>query len=143
MSRLAIAAMLLTFVAPRAAHALWPGVSPAVPGYVAATCVDREADSLPRADDSVPRAAKVLAPAPALPVNDDSVPWCLNADDPRCSPIQGGSLPPEVAAQFKLSAAPAFSLPEPRMTLLAVPRPLDVIGGPRAGEHGRLDRPPR
>ncbi len=157
MSRLAIAVALLTSAAlahAGTAHALWLSDAQHAPlmaatPRVAATCVDRDSDAAAMA----PHLALALAVEPtalalpvlalAIPTNDDSVPWCLNADDPRCSPIEGGSLPPHVAAQPKLSWAPVLSLPEPRATQLVVPRPHELPLAARDGEHARLERPPR
>jgi hypothetical protein len=129
MLRLLAAASVLatTLLAPRAAWAL-----------------DDEVEVCTYTAESItPRVAVVLAQDLA-PVDDGGqVPWCVSPDDPRCSPMDGGPLSPQVTAQPKLSviatprAVGAYALEPP-----AWPRKAssDDI---RPGSHLRIERPPR
>jgi hypothetical protein len=84
----------------------------------------------------------VSAPVPS-PVDDDDVPWCVTQNDPRCSPIQQGSLPSQVSVQAKLSSVAPLVVPLPRAReLLAEPLPSQP-GQARTGGRSRLERPPR
>ena len=101
----------------------------------------------PTADDlalALERAsARASAHASAnTPAGDEEPPWCVNPEDPRCSPLPGHSVPHELATR-------TFSTPGPTCELPDAPEAHEVActaaaGLPAAsGVHHRLERPPR
>jgi hypothetical protein len=93
------------------------------------------------ATQAIARGAQVAAPLAVA--DDEDVPWCVTPDDPRCSPIDHGSLPTQVSAQPKLSSVAPLCIPWPRARLLQAEPAFEQPGQVRAGEHCRLERPPR
>lgn len=81
----------------------------------------------------------------ALPLEDagSSVPWCASPDDPRCSPMDGGPLPPQTGAQPKLVLGAEARGADRFSTMLAAWPLTAAEGDLRSGAHLRLDRPPR
>ncbi|HEX2679648.1 MAG TPA: hypothetical protein VHM19_23525 [Polyangiales bacterium] len=140
---------LCSLATPSAAHALLLEDASSLPPPAAAprvslTCTDRPDVHADDAEAGTGDAAEAKpARADTRSLDDSSLPWCTNADDPRCSPMEGGSLPPQVDAQPKLAWSAPQALPEPRVVISAALRPHEILGAPRAGEHTRLDRPPR
>jgi hypothetical protein len=66
--------------------------------------------------------------------------WCMNADDPRCSPVDGSS-------DASLSAT-ALRLESPDVPTVAAPAANAVVFAPyepcrATGTRSRVDRPPR
>lgn len=122
----------LWLVLPAAAHALSP-----------VTCADRPELVTLALDADEPAPAAAVDAAPLRTHDEESVPWCAREGDPSCSPIDPGSLPREVSAQPKLSSAAPLPMPMPPATSVCSLRPRFVVGVPREGTHGRLERPPR
>lgn len=151
-TRLAIMAVTVGALSVSAAqaHAHARQSTDAKPSNMAAglSCSDNasQSDWTDRFDSGEPVGLSVVLEVAALPERDNdegSVPWCSSADDPRCSPMPGGSLPPDVASQPRLSLNATTLDAQPPVGAEVTSSVLDSLGAPRAGEHASLDRPPR
>jgi hypothetical protein len=78
------------------------------------------------------------------PASDEELPWCANADDPRCAPLPAHSTPPELAlrvfaATVVTDKTTLASAPAREITHVACADGLP----PASGVHARVERPPR
>lgn len=130
-------------LAPCLSASLWLALPHAAQALSPVTCADRPELVTLAADtgDDAPRLAAELGVPRAQ--EDESVPWCAREGDPRCSPLEPGSLPLEASAQPKLSSAAPIEWPLPRATPVCTVRAAGARGVPREGAASRVDRPPR
>lgn len=147
MTRLAIMAVTLGALTTSVAHALAPAeLPPKAAAPVALSCVEiapARAAQLERLEQAPLFRFADVNSLPARSDDDGSVPWCMSADDPRCSPMPGGSLPPDINAQPRLSLGATGIDALPKLFGTTLRWCCDARDAPRAGEHVRLDRPPR
>jgi hypothetical protein len=81
-------------------------------------------------------------PAATGAAEDDELPWCVSADDPRCSPLRHDAPPLPIATRpIPGAAAEAITPPPP---VIAAQRFTAHSGlAPRPGVASRVERPPR
>lgn len=80
--------------------------------------------------------------AAPLPLGDEDLPWCANADDPRCAPLDAGSTPLSLGLRHPLAvdAEQPDGACIPSADRIFAPH-VGLV--PRAGISSRLERPPR
>lgn len=113
------------------AHALAPQARAALPSM----CAEQVAAVSARAS------AKVLHELGL--VEDGSVPWCITADDARCSPRHESGVPAGAHADAKLCTAADISTSLPRPSEVKATLTACAPGAPREATRMRVERPPR
>jgi hypothetical protein len=81
-------------------------------------------------------------PAATDAAEDDDLPWCLSADDPRCAPLHHDAAPLPVASRASAATAAEAITPAPPVIASQCFTPHNGLA-PRSAEPSRIERPPR